>query len=440
MPSVEQDGADHTAMSELFRKSALDKLTAPERLDERVSLIALRWWITLAALFAVLCVATLWGWFGRISTRVNGSGMLLELSGFRNVVSVSEGVIGYLNVQEGAFVEEGEVLGVVSLPMQQMELKFYQDKLDLLRTEVDEMNAASEQNSQVRAEFFEHMRSGNAESIEKLTRILEKLTELADTYKNYSGRGLVTQVESLRMLQDMLNASINVTRQQQENMRTDIEKEDYDLNFKREFWQKQQKLMDSEYELKSRMAQFMNRSLIISPTRGTIVNVQKSAGDNVTAGEVVFLMQPSFDDALYISAFIPAAKSKSVREGQLAYVSPANIEPQRAGYILGIVQRVEPYPATFEKLMNVFKNRDLTQMLKGDEVAVMVEICLIPDAENSTGFRWTGKAPEGVRISAGTICQVAIAIEQRPPITYVLPWMREKLLGDVKREVGSAGK
>lgn len=423
-------------MSNLFRKTARNHWAAPARLDERVALIAPPWWLMLAALFAVLCGAALWGWVGRISTKVNGAGMLLEMSGFRNVASVAEGVMGYLNVRAGAQVEAGEVLGVVALPLQQVELKLCRDKLDLLRAEVNDLHAASEQNNQERTEFYTRLRAGNQEAIATLSQILEQLKAVAETYQVFSSRGLVTQLESLRMLQDMLNASINVTRQQQDNLRAGLEKADHDLNFKREFWQKQQQVMDAEHDLKSKITQFMSRSLIISPARGLIVNVQKTAGDPVAAGETVFLLQPAGDNVLYLSACLPAAKSKRVREGQLAYVSPANVEPQRSGYILGIVQRIEPYPATFETLMNVFKNRDLTQMLMGDEAAVMVDISLIPDAENATGFRWTGQAPAGVQISAGTICQVAVVVEQRSPISYVLPWVREKLLGEAKWEVG----
>lgn len=422
-------------MTQLFRKKALDNLANPDHLDERVALIAPRGWVALAALFLVLMLVALWAWSGRISTRVQGAGMLLERSGFQNIVSVSEGVLGYLNVQAGALVEEGDVLGVVSLPLQRLELQFYRDKLNLLQAELAELNEASASNRAERTAFYANTRAGNVAAIEQLSRILEKMTELSETYQEFSGRGLVTQVESLRMLQDMLNSSINITRQQQENMRTDVEKADFDLNFKREFWEKQQKLKDAEYELESKMAQFMNRTLLVSPARGTIVNVQKSAGDNLAAGEVVFLLQPAGDRALYASAFIPAARSKSVQPGQLVYVSPSNLEPQRNGYLLGIVERVGSYPATFEELMNVFKNQDLTQMLKGDEVAVTLDVSLIPDAGNPTGYRWTGKAPAGFLVSAGTLCRVAVAIEQRPPISYVLPWMREVLLGEVAREI-----
>jgi hypothetical protein len=70
----------------------------------------------------------------------------------------------------------------------------------------------------------------------------------------------------------------------------------------------------------------------------------------------------------------------------------------------------------------------------------MVEVSLIPDGDNHTGFRWTGKAPDEALISAGSLCTISIAVDQRPPISYVLPWVREKLLGDVKHEIGVEDK
>ena len=85
----------------------------------------------------------------------------------------------------------------------------------------------------------------------------------------------------------------------------------------------------------------------------------------------------------------------------------------------------------------MFKNRDLTQMLKGEEAAVTLEVRLIPDAGNPTGYQWTGKAPEGILVSAGTLCHVAVVVEQRSPLSYVLPWIRKTWLGEVPHEMGS---
>ena len=423
-------------MSGLFRKKALDKLATLDRLDERVALIAPRRWMALAALLVALGVAALWGALGRISTRVNGSGMLLEPGGFRNVVSASEGAIDALHAQEGSLVEEGEVLGSVALPLQEMELGHLRGKLELLRAELAEWNAAAESNRAQRLAFVDGLRADNAEIIGRLASLQEQVTRLAEACQDPVGRDFAALSESLRKLQDLANASVGIARQRQEDWLADVDPAGSDLGVARELWRIKRQLKDAEHELQLNTARFTARSRIVSPARGVIVHAQKSAGDNVSAGETVFLLQPSIDGPLHASAFIPAAMSKSVRAGQRVYVSPANIEPQRAGYMLGTVERVGRYPATFEQLMNVFKNRDLTRRLKGDEVAVTLEASLIPDDGNPTGYRWTGAAPEGVRVSAGTLCTVAVVVESRPPLSYVLPWMREKWLGDVKREAG----
>ena len=268
-------------MSELFRKKALDKLAVPDRLDECVALIAPRWWTTLAALFAVLCAAALWGGFGQISATVDGSGMLMAPDGIRNVAAPSEGILAQFLVAEGDAVQEGQAIAKLA------------------------------------------------------------------------------------------------------------------------------------------------SALVASPAGGTIVAILKSVGDPVSAGDALCLLQPSSGDALRVFALLPAARGMNVRPGQPAFVAPANVDPRRTGYLRGSVRRVGRYPATLEQVANVFKNRELAQYLKNDPAAVLAEIALDPSPRNPAEFQWTGKAPDGVPVLAGTLCRVSVVVERRAPLSYVLPWMRE---------------
>jgi HlyD family secretion protein len=421
---------------QLFRKEALQKLSTPNSLDERVSLIAPGWWYTLAALCILLGIAIMWGWLGRISTQVHGSGMLLEKTEFYHVISSGNGILKSLQVNEGAQVAEGEVLAVLALPLDQLQLDFRRQRFERMQQEEKALLAMAEENRTGRLAFFETIRTGNADSIRNLENILQTLSELAKTYESFSQEGMVTQMESLRMLQDLVSTSINVTRQQQDNMRTDLEKTDFDLQFAREIWQKQQQLMEIEHELLSSIAAFNENSLIKSPAHGVVTALHKSPGDHMGAGEVLALIKPSQDAPLHVRALIPATESKNVRLGQRVYIAPAHIQPQRSGYMLGEVTSIRQYPATFEQALNIFKNADLTRMLQGQGVAVAIEVELIPDAQNTTGVRWTGREPRDLKISAGTICQVSVAVEQRTPVSYVLPWIRQHLLGDVKRDIG----
>lgn len=91
---------DSTPGSSLFRKQALTRLSSPDRLAQRVSLISPRWWLALLALVAVLCVASFWAWHGRIATKVQGTGMFLETGGLYTVVAATDGVLDDRGAQE----------------------------------------------------------------------------------------------------------------------------------------------------------------------------------------------------------------------------------------------------------------------------------------------------------------------------------------------------
>jgi hypothetical protein len=56
--------------------------------------------------------------------------------------------------------------------------------------------------------------------------------------------------------------------------------------------------------------------------------------------------------------------------------------------------------------------------------------CAIP-----AGVQWTGKISENVDISAGRLCTIKVTVEQRAPISYVLPYIRKTLMGYTEPEL-----
>ena len=122
--------------SDLFRKEALKKQSVMQPLEERMRLIAPRWWISVLGIAVILLVAALWGWYGRTYTKVEGSGMVVESGGFQNMVSLSDGIIQTLNISEGVTITKGYVIAVLSLPLEQIELDHYQSRINSLQEDV----------------------------------------------------------------------------------------------------------------------------------------------------------------------------------------------------------------------------------------------------------------------------------------------------------------
>jgi HlyD family secretion protein len=183
------------------------------------------------------------------------------------------------------------------------------------------------------------------------------------------------------------------------------------------------------------MAQYIQRKHIVCHSDGNIVNIHKSIGDHVANGEAVCTLQRPDGDGLFVDAMISAAQIKTVRKGQTVHISPSDTEPYRIGYMVGTVEKVGLYPANSARLANWYKNEDLIRLFKGNDAAGTVRVRLISDSANPAGIQWTGKVPENIDISAGRLCTIKVTVEQRSPISYVLPYIRKTLMGYTEPEL-----
>lgn len=95
----------------LFRKSALERLSSPEQLDQLMTVTSPRAWLALLGLMVVLASVVVWGFVGSIPTTVAGEGILLR--GGEGISSISAPVAGRLSdiyVSVDDIIENGQVL------------------------------------------------------------------------------------------------------------------------------------------------------------------------------------------------------------------------------------------------------------------------------------------------------------------------------------------
>jgi len=99
--------------SNIFRQSALEELSSPEQLDTLMQVTRPRGWLALLTLVAVLFIALVWSFLGRIPNTVAGGGMLVGSGGVNRVVSSATGQLYDLTVRIGESVNAGAVIGHV---------------------------------------------------------------------------------------------------------------------------------------------------------------------------------------------------------------------------------------------------------------------------------------------------------------------------------------
>ncbi|MCL2057400.1 MAG: biotin/lipoyl-binding protein, partial [Oscillospiraceae bacterium] len=98
----------------VYRKVSLDRLSSPEQLDQKLTVVSPAGWAALASFTVLLAATLLWGFLGSVSDKVGGGGMLLYGQGVVALTSNTSGQVTDVSVREGDHVQRGQVIARVS--------------------------------------------------------------------------------------------------------------------------------------------------------------------------------------------------------------------------------------------------------------------------------------------------------------------------------------
>ncbi|AET69241.1 hypothetical protein Desor_3779 [Desulfosporosinus orientis DSM 765] len=97
----------------IFRKSSLERLSSPERLNEYIKITSPGIWSVLLGCLALLIAVVFWGFYGSIPDSVKANGVIFPQNGVTSVIPASGGRISDMRVKVGDFVEAGQIIAVI---------------------------------------------------------------------------------------------------------------------------------------------------------------------------------------------------------------------------------------------------------------------------------------------------------------------------------------
>lgn len=97
----------------LFRREALGNLHSPEQLDTLFAPTTPVAWITLMAILLLVASVLVWSIFGVITTKVSGTGLIVDANGSTNIYSTTSGRLKEIRVKVGDRVSRGQVVAIV---------------------------------------------------------------------------------------------------------------------------------------------------------------------------------------------------------------------------------------------------------------------------------------------------------------------------------------
>ena len=383
----------------LFRKSALDALSTPEKLDQPIALIRPSGWLLLTSFTLFVVYILLWSIFGRIPVRLEGRGVLISPNTVFRLQSEKEGRLVSINGDIGTCFEAGDELARID-PYQ---LKLKRDsQLVKYNQEIDQLRQLKAQNdTQVIAESKQlSLQNNQLNRIKPLTN--EGLMSL-DRYED--------ELQSTRSLEARIQASQNQRAMEissQEQV-VAILKDDMDK-------------LDTEIK---------RLSSLNAVADGCIVGRHFQPGDYIQPQQSILELDTNSSDNQLISlAFFPAKDGKRLSLDQPVVITPSVTKAQRHGGINGKISSISPVHSSEDALLLKLGNRNLVDFVLNPSSAdkrpaIEISTTLDKDDQTVSGFDWGGSEGPDLTLTSGTTTTIKVIVEQRRPINYVIPILRD---------------
>ncbi|MBX3356918.1 MAG: NHLP bacteriocin system secretion protein [Phycisphaeraceae bacterium] len=418
---------------QLFRESALERLSSPEQLDQVLHVTSPKGWIALLAIWAVLAAVGLWSVFGSAPTVEDGRGILIAGGGLKQIESPSTGRLISLDVKVGEPVSAGDVVGTI-------DKRDLEDQLAELTTRLQEINRQNEALAEFdrrEEELQENLAAVDRRRLESTITYSEERIERLQARREFITR-LMNEGNMVAIDRERVDDDMQAARQERDEARIELEQlvnRNRSASFQRERERMNRKLKADEIALS--VSSLQNRldreSRITCPYAGRVVEVRAAVQNSLQVGDPIVLIEPAdaSPGALKAVVYVSAATGKRIQSGMRVEVVPSTVRREEHGSLVGTVNWISSIPTSKSAMMTKLADRDLVEKFSAQfGTPLEMEISLAADPNTPSGYRWTSSEGPPQQISAGTLCNASVTVRRQSPLSLVIPAVRRAVGAD----------
>ncbi len=166
---------------------------------------------------------------------------------------------------------------------------------------------------------------------------------------------------------------------------------------------------------------------VVATVSGRISDLTIVPGSMVQQGSELARVKQGDGDVNVVVCYVALNNGKKVQEGMTVYVYPTTVNKQEYGHMEAVVESVDSYVSSTETLRTQLGNDNLVDAFLRDGPVIAVTCRLKEDAGTISGYYWSGRKGASVALQEGTMVEAQIVIEEKAPITMVIPYIKEKL-------------
>jgi HlyD family secretion protein len=400
-------------------------------------------WLALVTFGALVAVALLWSVLGRLPSTVMGRGVLIHPRQIVDFQAPAAGRLVTFAIQAGDTVKEGDVLGVIDQAGLRQQLQDKRATLQELLTQDQSKNQLQEQQTAFQRQRHELEKRSLQLQYEDFQKRLSDaeaksplLKERFDTRMKAETLGLASKISDQRMQAEQVYlenqdriAEFKAKLKQLESQLKQLDGQEKRLVL--ENLEASTSRKNQIQELKSSIAldevQLDRNSQIISKHPGRIVEIAVNIGQMVQPGHRLGSIAVADGATTLVGlTYFPVEAGKKIEPGMKVQIAPDPVERQRFGSILGIVTSVSAFLVTKEGIASRVGNVEVVSALVAQgHPAIEVVATLQRDAATFSGYKWSSSGGPELLMTPGTTTTARVVVEQRAPITYLLPFLRD---------------
>lgn len=180
-----------------------------------------------------------------------------------------------------------------------------------------------------------------------------------------------------------------------------------------------------ENDIAQLQLQIQRNGYIRSEYPGRVIDIQVQVGELVNPGQnIAKLMRSDREESLISLSFFSIGNGKQIKAGMSAEITPSTVQKKDYGGIVGTVTKVAEFPSSVEEAALLIGDADLAKSLTANNQTIGVAIQLKTDPKAYSGFEWSSRQGPNQKITQGTTTISQVTVDQRAPISFVLPFFR----------------
>ena len=408
-------------MSDLFRDEAIKNLRSPEQLDTVLRLTSPIGWLSLAVLFVIIAIVTIWGVVGSVPVQVKGMGVFLDRGGVvYSVIAPAAGRIDAIDVKVGQVVTKGTRLAVLSLPNREAQLRDARRTLESLQGQYDRQLVFSGKDVESRnANMRDTIGALNAK-ITADKNHLDFLQPLYDAQQEELEKGYITRKQLEQTRSDIFATKQSVRDSRNKIAEARSAQVEFENQQRRTMAELEQQVITAKNSFEEAKTFLETEKEIFSPVDGRVTEIDVKLGVLVKTDDQVAVIEKSGKN-LELITYFEIGKGKQIHPGMRAGVAPSSIERDLYGSIQGNVESVSDLPETQAGLMAILGNETLVGKMMGAGAPNKVVITLDKDPKTFSGLKWSSSKGPPLKVTTGDTGFASVTVREERPINLVIP-------------------